>query len=180
MSDLSAPSPRFRLSLLILLALAGGASVFAIVALSRKAGAQRANVLLVHCAASLKAPLEAIAVDYRRDTGVRIELSLGGSQTLLANIEIARQGDLYLPADESYIALARQRKLVKEVYPVAEQTAVIAVPKGNPRRVRSLASFQNSALTLAQANPDHFGICLTTLDGQTHAVGDCDSAFTIQ
>ena len=33
---------------------------------------------------------------------------------------------------------------------------------------------------LAKANPDHFGICLTTLDGATHAVGDCDVEFTIQ
>jgi glutaminase len=33
---------------------------------------------------------------------------------------------------------------------------------------------------LAKANPDHFGICLTTLDGVTHAFGDCDAEFTIQ
>lgn len=33
---------------------------------------------------------------------------------------------------------------------------------------------------LAKANPDHFGICLTTIDGTTHAVGDCDVEFTIQ
>jgi glutaminase len=33
---------------------------------------------------------------------------------------------------------------------------------------------------LAKANPNHFGICLTTLDGRTHAVGDCDVEFTIQ
>ena len=33
---------------------------------------------------------------------------------------------------------------------------------------------------LAKANPDHFGICLTTLDGTCHAFGDCDQEFTIQ
>jgi glutaminase len=33
---------------------------------------------------------------------------------------------------------------------------------------------------LAKANPGHFGICLTTLDGVTHAFGDCDQEFTIQ
>jgi glutaminase len=33
---------------------------------------------------------------------------------------------------------------------------------------------------LAKANPDHFGICLTTVDGQSFSVGDCEHEFTIQ
>lgn len=110
--------------------------------------------LLVYCAASLKAPMEKIAADYFRETGVTVELSFGGSQTLLANIALTKRGDLYLPADDSYIALAREKNLVGETLPLAEQAAVIAVPKGNPKAIRSLASFQNSALTLSQANPE--------------------------
>jgi glutaminase len=33
---------------------------------------------------------------------------------------------------------------------------------------------------LANANPDHFGICLATVDGQIFSVGDCRQEFTIQ
>jgi glutaminase len=33
---------------------------------------------------------------------------------------------------------------------------------------------------LARANPDHFGICLTTVDGQSFTVGDSRQEFTIQ
>ena len=33
---------------------------------------------------------------------------------------------------------------------------------------------------LAIVNPDQFGIALTTVDGITHAVGDCSVEFTIQ
>ena len=33
---------------------------------------------------------------------------------------------------------------------------------------------------LAKANPKHFGICLTTVDGQVFRAGDCDVEFTIQ
>ncbi len=33
---------------------------------------------------------------------------------------------------------------------------------------------------LGKANPDDFGICLTTMDGQVLTVGDCDKEFTIQ
>jgi glutaminase len=33
---------------------------------------------------------------------------------------------------------------------------------------------------LGKANPDHFGICLATVDGQSFCAGDCDEEFTIQ
>jgi glutaminase len=33
---------------------------------------------------------------------------------------------------------------------------------------------------LAKANPNHFGICVTTADGRVFAAGDCDTPFTIQ
>jgi len=33
---------------------------------------------------------------------------------------------------------------------------------------------------LGKANPDHFGICITTADGRVFEVGDCDQPFTIQ
>src|SRR5688572_5324843 len=33
---------------------------------------------------------------------------------------------------------------------------------------------------LGKANPDHFGICMTTADGRSFEAGDCDQAFTIQ
>jgi molybdate transport system substrate-binding protein len=117
-----------------------------------------AQPLLAYCAASLKAPMEKIAADYLRETGVPVELSFGGSQTLLANIGITRRGDLYLPADDSYIALAREKNLITNSFPFTEQTAVLAVARGNPKRIHSLAAFQNSSLTLAQANPESAAI----------------------
>ena len=33
---------------------------------------------------------------------------------------------------------------------------------------------------LGKANPDHFGICITTADGRVFEAGDCDQPFTIQ
>ena len=73
---------------------------------------------------------------------------------MLANIEITKRGDLYLPADDSYLALAREKKLIRETFPLAEQVAVLAVPKGNPKRIHTLAGFRDSSLRLSQANPD--------------------------
>ena len=45
--------------------------------------------LLVYCAAAVKAPAEAVAREYERLYGLPIQLQYGGSQTLLASIEVS-------------------------------------------------------------------------------------------
>lgn len=110
--------------------------------------------LIVYCAAGLKTPVEAIAREYEEKYGVPIQLQYGGSQTLLANLEISRQGDLYLPADDNYLELARSKGLLDETLPLAEMAPVLAVAKGNPRNLRVLADLIQGNAVIAQANPD--------------------------
>ncbi|MBI5385280.1 MAG: extracellular solute-binding protein [Verrucomicrobia bacterium] len=110
--------------------------------------------LTVYCAAGIKAPVEAVAREYEKAFGVPVRLQFGGSQTLLANAEVARLGDLFLPADDSYLELARAKKLVAETLPLARMTAVLAVKKGNPKKLRSVDDLLRADVKLAQANPD--------------------------
>src|SRR6185369_9784093 len=84
---------------------------------SRKEGSPKP--LVVYCAASNKSVLEAVRADYEREFGVPLQIQYGASQTLLAALEVAGAGDLYLPADDSYLALARERKLLADEYPLA-------------------------------------------------------------
>jgi molybdate transport system substrate-binding protein len=107
--------------------------------------------LLVYCAAGVLPPVEAVARAYETISGVPIQLQPGPSQTLLANIEISRRGDLYLPADDSYITLARDKGLVAETVPLARMTVVLAVRKGNPKNLRSLDDLLGDGVALAQA-----------------------------
>jgi molybdenum ABC transporter molybdate-binding protein len=123
--------------------------------------------LLVHCAASLKAAMTAIAADYQRETGTSVELTFGGSQTLLANIDITRRGDLFLPADDSYLTPARAKNLIASTIPLAEQTAVLAVQRGNPKGLRTLADLRNSSAALSQADPDAAAIGKLVRDATT-------------
>ena len=150
------PPPQAKTLLYSFLGIAALTFLFGIVALFKSpvSNPKNAPPLLVFCAASLKTPVEIIAADYRRATGTRVELSLGGSQTLLANLQITRRGDLYLPADDSYLDLAREKKLVAQTFPLARQTAVIAVARGNPKQVRRLSDCTNSSISLAQASPE--------------------------
>src|SRR5689334_24212887 len=58
--------------------------------------------LMVYCAAGLREPMQAVADQYQKEFGVEVRCSFGASQAELVTLERAGNGDLYLPADESY------------------------------------------------------------------------------
>lgn len=110
--------------------------------------------LLVYCAAGLKTPVEVIAREYEQAYGIPVRAQYGGSQTLLAGIELNPQGDLYVPADDSYLTLARDKGLIEETVPLTRMTPVLGVARGNPKGLRSLADLRRDGVRMSQANPD--------------------------
>src|SRR5436190_140148 len=112
--------------------------------------------LTLFCAAGIKAPVSAVAAEYEKEFGVQVRIQYGGSETLLSKIdELKATGrvDLYLPADDSYVDLARRKRLVAEVLPLATMRPVLAVKKGNPARLRSLDDALAPGRRLSHANP---------------------------
>jgi molybdate transport system substrate-binding protein len=136
--------------LLVLAALVGGLAYYQHQSTPRPGQ----PALLVYCAAGLKTPVEAVAEQYRYETGVDVRLQFGGSGTLLSTLRAARQGDLYIAADEGSVSDARKADVVQEVFPVAVQHPVVAVRKGNPKHIRSLDDLLRADVKLALANPD--------------------------
>lgn len=110
--------------------------------------------LIVYCAASNKGVLEAIRADYEKDFGIPLQISYGPSQTLLAGLEVSGLGDVYLPADDSYLDLAEEKKLIGERHPLAGMHGIVAVPKGNPRHIARFEDLFADGHKLAQASPD--------------------------
>ena len=106
--------------------------------------------LLVHCAAGLRRPMSEIARQYEEEFGVKVNLQFGGSGALASQLEVAG-GDLYLPADQSYIDSAREKGLLKEAMPVASLTAGMVVPKGNPRGLKELSDLGKEGLKISLA-----------------------------
>jgi molybdenum ABC transporter molybdate-binding protein len=111
--------------------------------------------LVVHCAAALRTPLEAVRRAYEEETGRRLELRFGPSEALLTSLKVTRQGDLFLPADESYVEQARAEGLVAEVLSLARMSAVVVIRPAYPGG--SIATWDDllgKGVRLAQANPD--------------------------
>ncbi|RMF39578.1 MAG: molybdate ABC transporter substrate-binding protein [Planctomycetota bacterium] len=110
--------------------------------------------LMVYCAASNRAVLEAIRRDYVEETGREVQIQYGPSQTLLSQIQVGGIGDLYLPADDSFLQLARDQGLVEEILPIAHMQAVVVVAAGNPLQIATLDDLLAERVRLVQANPE--------------------------
>ncbi|MCF7788162.1 MAG: molybdate ABC transporter substrate-binding protein [Prosthecobacter sp.] len=118
--------------------------------------------LTVFCAAGLKKPVEEIATAYQKETGTEVRLQYGGTGTLLSQIKITKQGDLFIAADDGALADAKKLDVTREEFPLVNQQPVLAVAKGNPKHIDSLASLKNPDIKLALANPGAASISRVT------------------
>lgn len=124
----------------------------------RQAKDAPAQPLVILCAASNQPVLEAVRRDYEQAYGIPLHIQYGPSETLLAGLQVSKQGDLYLPADDSYLRQARERKLSAEVFPLAGMRGVIAVAKGNPKKITTWDDLMRPDVRIAQASPDSTAI----------------------
>lgn len=118
-----------------------GAAALLVVSLPRP----KSGELVVYAAAALRGVLEDAGPAYERSSGLAVERRYGNSQSVLSGLVLG-DGDVFLPADDSYIADARDRMLIDDSTPLASMKAVVVLRPG-------LADYTDR-LTLVQANPD--------------------------
>ena len=116
--------------------------------------------LLVYCAEAMRPPMEAIAKEYEKDYGQKIEVRFGALQTILFNLSLTQKGDLFLPADDSYIALAKEKGFVKDgdVFNLARMHAVVIVSPKVTAEIATWSDFLDPKYKIALGNPDSTAI----------------------
>lgn len=129
---------------------------------SRTSSGEGGQPVFFFCAASNRAVMEAVRADYEQETGREIQIQYGASQTLLSQLEVSQTGDLYLPADDSYLTMGREKDLLDEQIAIARMQVVIAVPKGNPQKIATFDDLLRDDVRLAQANPDAAAVAKIT------------------
>lgn len=112
--------------------------------------------LLVFAGAASKPPLEEIANRFEEKTGVKVRLTFGGSGTVLSQMKLSQQGDIYLPGSSDFMEMAKKEGVVD---PATERIVVyllpaINVPKGNPQNIQKLEDLAKPGLKVALARPD--------------------------
>lgn len=118
--------------------------------------AHSADSLLVFAGAASKPPTEEAAKLYEQKTGVKVELVFGGSGSVLSQMRLAKQGDIYFPGSSDYMEKAKRNG---DVFADSEKIIVflisaINVPKGNPLGIRTLKDLTRPGLRIAIANPE--------------------------
>lgn len=118
--------------------------------------------VMLFCAASNRAVMEAIRADYEREFGTSVQIQYGASQSLLTSMELSGSGDLYLPADDSFIEIAGEKDLIAEVLPIARMQAVVAVARDNPKSIHEFSDLLREEVRIVQANPDAAAVAKLT------------------
>lgn len=114
--------------------------------------------LHVFCAAALRPVMLTIAADYEQETGTRVEFDFGDSGAMLGNATVRPDGDIFLPADDSYVRIAEERALVAHTVRLARMRAVILTRPGNPHKIATFDALLTADLKLGIANPDRAAI----------------------
>jgi molybdate transport system substrate-binding protein len=116
----------------------------------------------VWCAASLKGPLDELAASFENASGAQVTLQYGGSGTLWTAISTSKLGDLFIPADSTYLKIAEEKGIAGECFALATMRPVLAVAHGNPQQVHGWADLLNRQdLKLGLCHPELAAIGMT-------------------
>jgi molybdate transport system substrate-binding protein len=116
--------------------------------------------ILVFAAASLKNALDAIAADWRKETGKPVTISYAASPTLAKQIESGAPADLFISADLDWMDYLRQRDLIdpKSRRDLLGNKLVLIAPKDSTVQATIAPGFPLAQLLgggrLAMADPE--------------------------
>ncbi|MEZ6057945.1 MAG: substrate-binding domain-containing protein [Planctomycetaceae bacterium] len=116
--------------------------------------------LTISCAAVMRPPMESIAKEYRNEFGVGIDIRYGGSNMLLTQLKgnSFDTTDLFLAADDFFTDQAVRSGLARETLPVASNSPVLVVPKGNPKGIRNFTDLLRSDVRVSLADDQQAAI----------------------
>lgn len=96
------------------------------------------NQITLYSAALMRKPLDEMTSAFEQEYGVQIKKIFGASGAMIAQMELSGQGDVFISADEEFMRQAISKDLVDVSRPLAQARMVIAVGKGNPKKVKGL------------------------------------------
>ena len=112
--------------------------------------------LLIFAGAASKPPTEEAIKAFQEKTGILVDVTFGGSGFVLAQMKLAKKGDLYFPGSSDFMEMAKKEGFV---FPESEKILVYLVPainvqKGNPKKIYSLKDLAKDDIRVAIANPE--------------------------
>jgi len=113
--------------------------------------------VVVFAGAASAPVLEEAARIFEIRYGVKVELRLGGSGSVLSAMKISRTGDIFLPGSPDYLLQAAEQGVVNLTTSHAQVFAylvpAIIVQKGNPENIASLQDLARPGIRVGIADP---------------------------
>jgi molybdate transport system substrate-binding protein len=144
-------------SVLVLLSIvtvgcSGGASG----ASTAPSSAAGAGTLLMYAGSASKPPTDEAIQAFQQETGIKVEVNYGGSGTVLSQMKLAKEGDLYFPGSSDFMEKAKKggEVIASTETRVTYLVPAINVQKGNPKNILTLTDLTKPGVKVAIANPE--------------------------
>lgn len=110
------------------------------------------QTLVVCCGAGLMKPMNELVKEFENETGCKVTVHYGGSGELYA-ILATRGCDVFIPGSYYYVERAAREGYIIEYVNVTKHIPVIAVPRGNPAGIHTLADLAKPGVRVAIGDP---------------------------
>ena len=107
-----------------------------------------------YLAASLTKPGTEIVQKWNKiPDNCSLYLILGGSGQILNQLTLSKKGDLYSPASDRFLDLAKQKNIVKKYQLLLKQIPVFALSASGSSKVASFSDLRSKEVRIALGNP---------------------------
>jgi molybdate transport system substrate-binding protein len=141
------------------------------------------NSIAVFAGSASKPAMEEAARAFEEETGIKVYLTFGGSGTMLSQLIIAREGDLYIPGSPDYMLKAENEGIVHpdSIVRIAYLIPAILVQEGNPENIQSLADLARPGIEVGIGAPETVCVGLYAYEILEHngLIDDIKEAGTI-
>lgn len=145
--------------LLGLLVVAGGLTML-LTNVGARAATEKARLVAFVGSATKPPMLEAKTAFEKAHPNLTLDMTFGGSGTLLNQMVLERTGNIYMPGSDDYMDKAEKQKAVipSSRRIIAYLVPVILVAHGNPKQIRSLSDLARPKVTVGLAKSG--AVCL--------------------
>ena len=110
--------------------------------------------LVVLAASSLKTPFDRLGTQFQSRSGITVTFSYAGTQTLVAQLKQGAAADVFASADQQHMADVKSAGLIHGSPQVfAHNRLEIAIARGNPKGIHTLADLARPGLVVVLADP---------------------------
>jgi len=104
--------------------------------------------LMVHSGAGLSKAMDEMGQTFEKNYGAKVNFNYAGCAQLLSQMEINKQGDVFVGGSLNDMEIAQQKGFTDKYVEVAYHIPAIAVPKGNPAGITGLADLAKPGVKL--------------------------------